>query len=317
MKLLSSFQGAFNVLDLDDESLISCIRAMQKQECSDYKRSYYMKKARLLQNLRIQSRGSPLRRKNQVNEDFRCEIVDWLFSMVDYLELNNETVSIAMSYVDRFLTTESGTPALSNRRTFQQASIASFFIAIKLFEPSTVDAETMSVCVRGEYSAEEILSMESVVLEALQWRVNPPTPLAFVHHFLSLCPQNLIPESVVCAIFDAARFQTEVAVKDYSLIEINPSTIAIASILNAMEEMPEAFLTYEARHAFLQKIMDITSNHQPLKESLKAKEKLKRGLQRGFNFEVLLLKYSLNSLSFKSVTDVGVAKTNMPFACDA
>jgi len=325
MQFLSSFHhGAINIHDSDEESIRSRIGAMQKQERSGYKCSYYMKNVHQRQgpkpsdsHMCTQDKAKASKRKNQVNEDFRCEIVSWLFSMVEYLELNNETVSIAMSYVDRFLQTDSGIPALSNRRTFQQVAIASFFIAIKLFEPALVDADTMSVCVRGEYTANEIISMETLVLKALQWRVNPPTALAFVHHYLSLCPQEVIPEPVVCALYDAARFQTEIAMKDYFFVAVNRSTIAIASILNAMEGMPDTFLPDSARHFIIQKIMDITTTHDSFTGSLKTKEKLKRGLTRGFNFEVLLLKYSMNSLSFtpKAMSDVNLPRANMPLIC--
>jgi hypothetical protein len=106
---------------------------------------------------------------------------------------------------------------------------------------------------RGCYNEAEITRMEQSILEALHWRINGPTTLSFVQHFLALLPDTVHP-AVATAIMDYARFQTELATSDYSLVSTHYSHIALAAILNAVEGMDQSMLTLRQQGVFLRAV---------------------------------------------------------------
>ena len=53
---------------------------------------------------------------------------------------------------------------------------------------------------RGQFSSTDISSMERRMLSTLRWRVNPPTPMAFVSYLLRLFPASPPPRAVVVVV---------------------------------------------------------------------------------------------------------------------
>jgi len=166
-------------------------------------------------------------------------MIAWCYQIVDICGFDHESVDIAVSYLDRFLMTKSGMPALHDRKTYQLVAMTCLYVAIKLFEPEVIDPSIVSHLSRGAYTEEDVTDMEMVILSALQWRVQPPTAMAFVRHFLALAD---VEERTKNLIVGASRVQIENAVKDYDFISINPSMIAAASILNTARFMDRTSL---------------------------------------------------------------------------
>ena len=78
---------------------------------------------------------------------------------------------------------------------------------------------------------QQVEEMEREILKAIQWRVNPPTALAFVSKFLDLIPpHHMMNDTVRGVAMDLAKFQIEIAVTDYGLITVSPSTVALAAL---------------------------------------------------------------------------------------
>ena len=100
--------------------------------------------------------------------------------------------------------------------------------------------------------------MEKKILEALVWRVSGPTPLAFVLHFMMFLPET-IHESVATAIFDYARYQTELAIADHAFVKLKPSVVGMAATLNAMEGMDTALLPVKVQSKFIRTVEKYTS----------------------------------------------------------
>ena len=167
-----------------------------------------------------------------VDLDCRTKMSEWCYQVVDFCKFNRETVSIAMNFLDRYLSTPAGSSALNDRKVFQLAAMTCLYTAIKTFEPEAMEPKIVAGLSRGTYTEKQVTDMELSILNAIQWRMNPPTPLAFVHHFLALME---IDESD--AVFELAKFQTELAVNEYSFIGLTPSSIAFAAIANALQDI--------------------------------------------------------------------------------
>ena len=106
---------------------------------------------------------------------------------------------------------------------------------------------------RGCYQEMEFVHMEQTILQALKWRVNGPTQLGFVTHFMALMPSAVHP-AVKNAIFDYARYQTELAVAEHALVSAKPSEVALAAVLNAVEGMDMGLFPLKLQGKFLRSI---------------------------------------------------------------
>lgn len=73
---------------------------------------------------------------------------------------------------------------------------------------------------------------------ALSWQVHPPTAHSFVNHILFLLSNESVPIDVRHSIYELARFLTELSVIDYYFVIHKASEVAIAALLNAMDEIP-------------------------------------------------------------------------------
>jgi len=113
------------------------------------------------------------------------------------------------------------------------------YMAVKVHEPQAVDPETFALLSRGECSGDEIQAMETIALDALDWRMNPPTAVAFLQYFFELIPNDMMSPTIRDTIFDLAKFQTELAVSEYCFASTQSSTIAFSSLMNASECIDE------------------------------------------------------------------------------
>ena len=136
---------------------------------------------------------------------------------------------MAMNYLDRYLSTR-----LVNRRIFQLAAMTALYLAIKLFEPGKLRMSSLIDLSRGYFLAEHIVTMEDSMLQSLKWHVHPATPFAFVRDFMRLVSGDISPRARH-DVNELARFMTELSVCDYWFVTKKPSSIALASLINAIE----------------------------------------------------------------------------------
>lgn len=78
---------------------------------------------------------------------------------------------------------------------------------------------------------------------ALSWHVHPPTAYCFAKHILYVLPYASVTMDVRYDILEHARFLTELCVIDYYFVIHRPSAVALAALLNAMEEVPGVLST--------------------------------------------------------------------------
>ena len=188
-----------------------------------------------------------------VDEDCRIKMCEWCYQVVDFCKFRRETVGIGMSYLDRYLCTTKGRQALCNRKEYQLSAMTALYIAIKMHEPLEMETSLLADLSRGCYTEMEFVAMEETMLQALKWRVNGPTPLGFVQHFMALIPHSVHP-SVSNAIMDYARYQTELAVSEHAFVSLRPSEIALAAVLNSVEGMDTNLLPLKIQGKFIRNI---------------------------------------------------------------
>ena len=108
-----------------------------------------------------------------VNATCRRLMIDWSFTVIDAFGLNRETVGMAMSILDRYLSSDKGksNEARNSTKIFQRSVITSLYIAIKIHEPTVLGVQLLVKLCRGVYTESEIITTELEILSALEWRV--------------------------------------------------------------------------------------------------------------------------------------------------
>jgi hypothetical protein len=141
-------------------------------------------------------------------------------------------VSIASSYIDRVLSVNYST----DRRTFKLISASSLHLAIKVHYPHRW-REVGSIIPdlsRGDFTLDDLISMEKDLTQSLTWLVNPSTPQSIILQVLSLLHPGASTSSLN-AIADKALFLAELSVCDYFFVTSRKSIVAVAALLNASE----------------------------------------------------------------------------------
>ena len=121
---------------------------------------------------------------------------------------------------------------------------------------------------RGQFTAEDIFSMERKILDTLQWRIHPPTPMTVVSHLLRLMPKrSCLPfhcrynyDLVLHVIHEMSRYLTELSVclANVSSVAL-PSEVAFASILVSMEMLTIVALPTQVRDDFREAVTQVSS----------------------------------------------------------
>ena len=159
-----------------DADILGRIEAMRAQEDATSPRCNYFKISTT---------------SDDIDKEGRMSLVIWLRKVQTALKLSPETVWIALSYLDRYLSSGKGASqeALKCRYKFQLAAITSFWIAVKIYESMKLNVSTLVKLCKGYYEESEIVSTEEDILYALDWRVTTPTPMEFVRIFMELLPR--------------------------------------------------------------------------------------------------------------------------------
>jgi Cyclin, N-terminal domain/Cyclin, C-terminal domain len=213
--------------------IASTLEVMRLQEasyrCHDYLSCRPMSHPTSLKRPQAGIASSP------VDVECRFKMAEWCYQVVDFCKFSRETVAIAMSYLDRYISTETGLPALYDRKVFQLAAMTCLYTAIKIHEPEAMEPRIIAQLSRGVYTEEQVTDMELEILMAIQWRMNPPTALSFINNFFALLPEGTMNQSDRDTVYELAKFQTELAVHEYSLVAIDASTLAFSALMNSLE----------------------------------------------------------------------------------
>lgn len=122
-----------------------------------------------------------------VSPSQRDEVIQWLVKLKYQFKLYPETFALASSLLDRFLATVKAHP-----KYLSCIGISCFFLAAKTVEEDE-RIPVLKVLARDSFcgcSASEILRMERIILDKLNWDLHTATPLDFLHIFHAIAVSN-------------------------------------------------------------------------------------------------------------------------------
>ena len=89
-----------------------------------------------------------------------------------------------------------------------------------------------------DIDAEDLQSFELQVLKVLNWNLNPPTAMMFVHYILACLPRLPMFAPWKEQALEAANVQLQTAQRANSSSQFKPSTLATASLFTTVEKIP-------------------------------------------------------------------------------
>jgi len=150
---------------------------------------------------------------------------------------------------------------------------------------------------RGQFTPQDISTMEQNILNLLEWKVNPTTPMTLVAQLLTCMPLPLQEDAqrnhdlVLHVINELSRYITELSVCLANIACVyQPSQVAYASILISMDMLTLKALPLDVRAQFFELVADTTAfcNGVTLHPNDETIYYLKECLKRSFLPEVLM-----------------------------
>jgi len=153
-----------------------------------------------------------------INEKMRAILVDWLVEVHRMFKLLPETLFLAISIIDRFL---SLTPVA--REKLQLVGVTSMLIASKYEEIYAPECNDFVYISDGAYKKEQILKMEQLVLNTLNFNLTHPSPLHFLRRYSKAAGSDY-------TLHTLCKYLIELMLIDVKLLKYPPSLVAASSV---------------------------------------------------------------------------------------
>ncbi|XP_042548914.1 cyclin-A2 [Dipodomys spectabilis] len=133
-----------------------------------------------------------MKKQPDITNSMRAILVDWLVEVGEEYKLQNETLHLAVNYIDRFLSSMSVL-----RGKLQLVGTAAMLLASKFEEIYPPEVGEFVYITDDTYSKKQVLRMEHLVLKVLAFDLAAPTVNQFLtQYFLHLQPANSKVESL-------------------------------------------------------------------------------------------------------------------------
>jgi hypothetical protein len=191
----------------------------------------------------------------------RLIVASWVVEVAEEFGLQQETLHLAVALLDRFLSATRGVP----RGVLQLAAVAAVLVASKEQEVAHPSVGRLTAISANCFRAEDLLRMERILLDALEFRVSSPTAFTFLHLYVqALAMMGAVapppPAAAAMAASSAegaiapggqydgagaggggallstaatytAAYLVELAMLDYAMLAYPPSVLAAAAIV--------------------------------------------------------------------------------------
>lgn len=157
----------------------------------------------------------------------RAILIDWLVEVAEEYRLVPDTLYLTVNYIDRYLSGNS-----MDRQRLQLLGVACMMIASKYEEICAPQVEEFCYITDNTYFKDEVLEMESSVLNYLKFEMTAPTPKCFLRRFVRAA-QGATDEVSSMQLECLANFLAELSLIEYSMLCYAPSLVAASAIFLA------------------------------------------------------------------------------------
>ncbi|KAG5381096.1 hypothetical protein IGI04_028938, partial [Brassica rapa subsp. trilocularis] len=157
-----------------------------------------------------------------INERMRGILVDWLIEVHYKFELMEETLYLTINLIDRFLAVHHHVA----RKKLQLVGVTAMLLACKYEEVSVPVVDDLILISDKAYTRREVLDMEKLMANTLQFNFCLPTPYVFMRRFLKAAQSDQKVELL-------SFFIVELCLVEYEMLQYAPSQLAASAIYTA------------------------------------------------------------------------------------
>ncbi|XP_044759534.1 G2/mitotic-specific cyclin-A-like [Coccinella septempunctata] len=167
-------------------------------------------------------RADYMEKQPHITWTMRSVLVDWLACVADEYNLSEDTLYLAVNYIDRFLSKISVI-----REKLQLVGASAMLIAGKMEEIYPPMPKEWAFLTSDSYTTRQVIKMEQLIIKVLDFKLVSPTSYMFVRKF---CEDHKFDKITT----NLAMYLTElVLLEGDHYLNFKPSEIAAASILSA------------------------------------------------------------------------------------
>nr|VDD64623.1 unnamed protein product [Brassica oleracea] len=161
-----------------------------------------------------------------INERMRGILVDWLIEVHYKFELMEETLYLTINLIDRFLAVHHHVA----RKKLQLVGVTAMLLACKYEEVSVPVVDDLILISDKAYTRREVLDMEKLMANTLQFNFCLPTPYVFMRRFLKAAQSDQKVELL-------SFFIVELCLVEYEMLQYAPSQLAASAIYTAQSTL--------------------------------------------------------------------------------
>eukprot|EP00095_Tigriopus_kingsejongensis_P011784 maker-scaffold119_size336447-snap-gene-2.30 protein:Tk11784 transcript:maker-scaffold119_size336447-snap-gene-2.30-mRNA-1 annotation:"g1 s-specific cyclin-e" len=161
-----------------------------------------------------------LARHQTLQARMRAILLDWLLEVCEVYKLHRETFYLAVDFVDRYLSKTENMP----KNRLQLVGVTCLFIGAKIEEIYPPKLSEFAYVTDGACTEKEILGMELVVLQELNWGLSPMTPHGWMKMFMQVinCDNSsTASENFVIPQFSGVPFTRAMQLLDACILDLN------------------------------------------------------------------------------------------------
>ncbi|KAF7816825.1 cyclin-A1-1-like [Senna tora] len=164
--------------------------------------------------------------QKDINPNMRAILIDWLVEVAEEYRLVPDTLYLTVNYIDRYLSGNA-----MNRQKLQLLGVACMMIASKYEEICAPQVEEYCYITDNTYFKEEVLQMESAVLNYLKFEMTAPTTKCFLRRFVRAAQG--VSEVPSLQLECLTNYIAELSLLEYNMLCYAPSLVAASAIFLA------------------------------------------------------------------------------------
>uniref|UniRef100_A0A8C5DPZ4 G2/mitotic-specific cyclin-B2 n=1 Tax=Gouania willdenowi TaxID=441366 RepID=A0A8C5DPZ4_GOUWI len=157
-----------------------------------------------------------------LNPEMRSILVDWLVEVQENFELYHETLYLAVTITDHFL---SKCPI--HKETLQLVGSTAMLLASKFEERSPPCVDDFLYICDDAYKREELIAMEANILQTLSFDISIPIPYRFLRRYAKCVSANMDTLTL-------ARYYCEMSLMEMELVTQRGSLLASSCLFMAL-----------------------------------------------------------------------------------
>lgn len=166
-------------------------------------------------------------KQTDINAKMREILIDWLVEVHLKFKLREETLHLTVNIIDRFLERRA-----VSRTKLQLVGCTAMLIASKYEEIYAPEVRDFVYISDKAYTREQILAMESIMLNTLEFNLTVPSAHRFAQRFTKVA-------SASPTLTNLTKYFIELTLQDYKFLKYLPSTIAAGALYMALHTTKE------------------------------------------------------------------------------